>query len=149
MPTEIQTVLGATSFNETAGRGLFEFANRYSHLPRSTRIVINSLAYTEIADGMGPPTAVAEFVDFQMKSTTGGATTSAHLGTGTQPAMINLVLEGAQVRLCGLLLYRDPGDKGLFWNILVDSIMKQQTATVMVDYTICPFPETDDRDSQR
>lgn len=145
MPTEIETLAGAIQYTGVANAGLFDFSTRYSHLPRSTRIVINSVSYTEIP--MGFP--IVTTVRVQLTKSGGSLTQYAILGNGVPPGIISPINSAAELRLCGVALYRDPGDKGLFWDLQVFTNGKLNPATVAVDYVICPFPETDPRDSQK
>ncbi len=144
MPTEVQTLPGGTNFTGIVGAGLFNFSTRFSNLSRSTRIVINSVAYTEIKTAFDIQTNVR----VQITRPGGGATEYAIVGNGIAAENLIALNDAAELRLCGLALYREPGDGGLFWDLQVFSEMKLHVGTVSVDYLICPFPETDERDSQ-
>ena len=146
MPTEILTLPGATQFTGLAGAGLFVFSTRFSALARSTRIVINSVTYTEVHGGLALSTT------FRAQITQPGGVASAYaiLGNGlASDGLISPINNSAELKLCGVALFRDPGDQGLFWDLQVFTVDKSQDATVAVDYVICPFPETDPRDSQK
>ena len=146
MPTETQTVNGASVFDGTTLGGFFSFAARFSHLSRSTRIVINSVSYTEI--NAGP--ALTTTVRAQITRSGGDPTEYAILGNGlASQTLISPINGNAELRLCGIVLFRDPGDNGLFWDLQVFTENKSQTASVAVDYMISPFAETDPRDSQK
>ena len=146
MPTETQTVAGASVFDGTTLGGFFSFAGRFSHLPRTARIVINSVTYTEI--NVGP--ALTTTVRAQITRSGGAATEYAILGNGlASETLISPINQNAELRLCGIVLFRDPGDNGLFWDLQVFTQNKTQTASVSVDYLISPFAETDPRDSQK
>lgn len=146
MPTEILTLAGATQFTGLAAAGLFVFSSRFSALARSTRIVINSVAYTEVQAGPALTTTVRA----QITKPGGPASAYAIVGNGlASETLLSPINGNAELRLCGLALFRDPGDRGLFWDLQVFTVGKSQPATVSVDYVICPFPETDPRDSQK
>lgn len=145
MPTEIQTLAGNAQFTGLVNAGLFDFSTRFSDLPRSTRIVINSVSYTE-----SPALGIQTNVRVQITRQGGSLTQYAIVGNGLAAVSLTSPINGfGELRLCGLALYRDPGDNGQFWDLQVFTEQKLGVATVAVDYIICPFPETDPRDSQR
>lgn len=145
MPTETQTLAGASQYDGTPVGGFFGFGTRFSGLPRSTRIVINSVTYTEVQAGP----ALTTTVRVQITRSFGGPTAYAIVGNGlASDGLLSPINGNAELKLCGLALFRDPGDRGLFWDLQVFTVNKTETATVAVDYVICPFPETDPRDSQ-
>lgn len=146
MATEFLTLAGATQFTGLAGAGLVDFSTRYSALPRSTRIVINSVTYTEVESGQALTTTVRA----QLTRPGGGPTEYAILGNGLASAALLSPINGnAEMRLCGIALFRQPDRLGLFWNLQVFTVDKTEDATVAVDYVVCPFPETNARDSQQ
>lgn len=146
MPTEILTLAGATQFAGTAGFGFFQFSTRFSRLPRTTRVVINSVSYSEVFDGVALTTNV------QVRLVRPGSVPSAYAIVGRGLAgesLISPITQNAELRLCGLALFRDAGDVGPFWDLEVLTVNKTEDATVAVDYVVCPFPETNPRDSQQ
>lgn len=146
MPTEILTLAGVTQFTGLAGAGLFDFSTRFSDLPRSTRIVINAVTYTEVQSGPALTTTFRA----QLTRPLGATTEYAIIGNGlASDGLLSPINANAELRLCGLLLFRDPDDAGPFWDLQVFTVDKSEDATVAVDYVICPFPETDPRDSQQ
>lgn len=147
MASETQSLVGAVQYTGLAAAGLFVFSTRFSNLPRSTRIVINGVSYTELQAGPVLTTDVwARFV----RPPGNIPTAYAAIGRGLAAENLLSPIDGAaELFLCGRPLPRNPGVGGAFWDLLVFTQNKSQTATVMVDYLICPFNETDPRDSQQ
>lgn len=146
MPTEVQTIPGASQFDGSPLGGFFGFATRFSGLTRSTRIVINSVAYTEVQAGP----ALTTTVRVQLTRPGGAPSEYAIVGNGlASQNLLSPINANAEMRLCGLVLFRDADALGFFWDLQVFTVNKTQPATVAVDYVIVPFGETGARDSQQ
>lgn len=141
MPVECQTVAGAAQFTGAAAAGLWVFT-RFNSVPRSTRIVVTSASYTCDAGAGNPGTEIA----FYVVRPGGVATERMLLGRGTTATFLSPA-GNAEVRLCGIVLPREPGESGQHWEIQAVGEGKDQDGTCCVDYLICPYPETDLRDA--
>lgn len=143
MPTLSQKVLGAAQFTGVAGAGEFDFAF-LDLIPRTTRVVISAVSYFEATAGPVLTTDVDVWADLIAVDVLN------HMPFGRGLAAENLLspLTGnAELRLCGLLLPRVPGDGGAHYQVRVVTTNKTQDAVVLVDYYLCPFNETTLRDS--
>lgn len=139
-----QTLAAAVQFDGVGvGTGLFTFAN-LGLIARTTRVVLTSLSYVEIE---GPPFPVATNVQFWAVRPGGIPTERMPLGDGESAVALLNVLGDARMRLCGIILPREPGDDGLHWNVEAITQNKTQTATVCVDFVLCPYPESHERGS--
>ncbi len=143
MPVERHTVDGAAQFDPALPSGVWAF-NRFSNLPRSHGIVIGLVAYFEPEDGVVPT------VDVEVWARLAGGAPEDRIPIGlgqASVAMINPVTGNAELRLCGIELPREPGDGGQFWDVIVETTGKLETAVATVQYRITPGPETATHDS--
>lgn len=144
MPTLSQKVLGAAQFTGLAGAGEFDFAF-LDLIPRTTRVVISAVSYFEPA---GPPFPPMTNVDVWADLI--AVDVLQHMPFGRGLAAENLlspITGNAELRLCGLLLPRVPGDGGAHYQVRVVTENKTHDAVVLLDYYLCPFNETTLRDS--
>lgn len=151
MPVIRQTVAGANQFDGTPIGGFWGFV-QFSKLPRTTGISIGLIAYTELMD------AVALTTDVEVWAQLAGGAPTDRILLGTAQAgnaLLNPITGNAEMRLCGLELPREPGEftvgdpslRGQFWDIKLATTNKTETATAVLQYRICPGPETSERDS--
>lgn len=142
MAVEVLTLAGATEFNGTAGQGLFTFT-RYNRIARTTRVSILTIAYTEIVDAP-ITTNIRVFA-----SRPGGAPTERILlGAGLyEHGLLDPVNGNAYLKLCGIILPREPKNFGEHWQIEVLSDGKQNDGSLTIDHVMCPAPDTDPEDS--
>lgn len=143
MPIKRQLLADATQFTGLLGAGLFVF-NRLSSLPRSTGIQIGMVAYFEAEDG------VVLTVDVEAFAMLSGGDPTDRIPIAvaqSSVALINPITGNAEMRTCSLELPREEGKGGLFWDILLITTGKLETATAFVQYRITPGPETKPGDS--
>lgn len=146
--TLIQTVAGATQYDGTAGKGLFDFSFVDS-LPRTTGVIIHTLSYFE--ESSGPP--LTTNVQFFSVKPAGVPTARVPLGDGEAAAGLLDVNGAARLKLCGHVLEKNPGkfgtdDQGLMWAVLCFTKMKTENATITLTYDLCDFNESDLRGSR-
>lgn len=142
MPILRQTVAGALQFTGIIG-GLFNF-EEFSHLTRSTGITIGMVTYFEPRGGV-PPTVD---VDIFAQPFGFGPTDRIPIATAlSSDSLINPLTGNAELRTCSIELPREPGKRGLFWNIVLVTTGKLETASAFVQYRITPGPETSPEDS--
>lgn len=140
---ECQTLADATQFDGlTVTTGLFRFT-RWQEIPRTTRVVLTALSYVELDDGVPLTTNV----QFWAVKPGGLATEKMPLGDGTAAGGLLDINGDARLRLCGIVLPREPGDGGIIWDVQVLTQNKTETATACLDFVLCPYPDTNERDS--
>ena len=139
-----QTRADADQFDGlTPTTGFFSFANLQG-LPRTTRAVLTSLSYVE--DTAGP--ALTTTVQFWAVRPGGTPTERIPLGDGDAATGLLNANGNARLKLCGIVLPREPGEDGEHWNVMAITQNKTQTGTVCVDFVLCPYPDTGDHDSR-
>jgi hypothetical protein len=148
--TLVDTVAGAAQFDGTTNAGLFNFL-RYWKLARTTGIVIHSISYVEISSGPALTTQVSAWA---VRSVLPAPTIKVPLGDATAAGNLLDADGNARLKLCGHVLERNPGSHvggastdGIFWDVQVFTKNKTEDATVTITFDLCPFPETDARDS--
>lgn len=138
MPVECETITGSDQFTGVAGAGLFDF-DQYTRIPRTTRVVLTSIAYTELRQGDDLTTNVTVHA-----VRPGGLPTERMiLGRGlASETLLDPITGNAELRLCGIVLPREPGDNGQFWQIEVVTVDKTETGSACVDHILSPYPDT-------
>lgn len=137
-----QTLAGVAQFTGLAAAGLFTFSE-YNRIPRTSRVVLTILSYTEIPAGP----ALTTNVQFWAFRPGGTPTEKVALGDATAAGDLLDANGEARLRLCGIPLPREPGDAGAFWEVRAFTQNKSDDATVCVDFVLSPFPDTSERDS--
>jgi hypothetical protein len=142
MAVEVLTIAGAGQFTGLAGAGLFTFT-RYNKIPRTTRVGPITLGYTEIVDD-----PITTNIRVFAVRPGGVPTAKVLLGSGLfANGLLDLVDGNAYLKLCGLILPREPGNNGQHWSIQVVSDGKANTGSFTLDHVMCPGPDTDPSDS--
>lgn len=141
MPTATvtQTVAGAGQFTAAAGAGLFQFT-AWDQIPASTRIVLSSVSYATLIGAAGN-------ITMMLRRVVVGPTTERALLLRALQADITGPDGDADVRACGVVVPREAD--GTHWELAVTTVGKAVTGTVSVDFQLCTFPDTTDRDSER
>jgi len=142
----------AGEFDVTSGRGLFDFS-AFDNLPRTSRIVLVSVSYSERIAFAGPTPGgfFVYLIPFQGAIPTPPETQRILLGNVTPADALGPAAENlANVTFCGRPLPRsDPssGREGRQWLVQCFSPEKSGEATVCVDYLIQPYPDTSERET--
>lgn len=145
-----QTLEAATQFDGTAAKGFWDFSD-WDHIPRTTRIVLLSISYHE-----PNPVDIALTVNIWLSRPGGLATERMPLEFGlADPAkgnLLNPITAAGELRACGITLPRDLppdiSDPGQHWQLHLETADKVNDATACCDWMLCPFPDTDARDSR-
>lgn len=143
MSVECQLADGATQFDGTVDKGLWNFDADFRDLPRTTRVVLTALSYH--TDTGGNPGDISFFA----VRPGGSSLERILLGRATQAQITGPGDEG-NVTFCGKVLPREPVVGSLanqFWNVVAISEGKDVDASACVDYVLEPFPDTSPQDS--
>lgn len=144
MSVEVLTLAGATQFTGAAGSGLFTFT-RFNNIARTTRVSIIALGYTELVDE-----AITTNLRVFMRRPGGVPTAKVLLGQGLfEFGLLDPVDGNAYAKFCGVMLPREPGNGGAHWEIAVVSDGKVNTGSFIIDFVLCPAPDTDPSDSSQ
>jgi hypothetical protein len=143
MAVEVQTLAGAAQFTGLPGAGLFDFS-RYDNIPRTTRVVLTTLGYSELFVA-APLTTTLEFRAVRP----GGTPTEFIILAIATPATMVTVDGNLLMRGCGIVVPREAGNGGAHWQVTIATTLKLETASATVDHVLCPYTDTDVRDSQQ
>lgn len=137
MPTLTLTLAGANQFAGGIGTGLFTWPT--SRLPRTTRINLISIAYH------GAVGDTCDRLDFVLIDPAGPATARMLIGRGVAPVIVGPDND-VDFTICGRPVPRNAD--GTHWTLAIFSFNKSQDATVTVDYSLIPMPDTDPGDGR-
>lgn len=135
---EVQSVAGAEQFDGTEGKGLWNFHERYGHLPRTTDIMIDAMSYNEDLAGMGPVTTAIGFVAFRVGQPLVERFVWARDNSTMGGGLINPVTGNAGRTYPGFRLPREAGDDGEWWNLFLLTEDKKEVAAASITYYLIP-----------
>lgn len=133
---EIQSVSGTEQFDGSENKGLWNFNDRFRHLPRATAIQIDALSYNEDLAEMGPIITAIGFIAFRVGQPVVERFVWARDNSNTAMGggLINPVTGNAGRTYPGFRLPREPGDNGEWWNIFLLTKDKKENAAASLTY---------------